>query len=97
MATYDIYRGGPAYLVDVQSEFLDHLRTRMVIPLLETAQVPDPLARLHLEIVLDGKRYLLATQLMTAVPAALLSEKVATCVDRATDITDAIDFLLHGY
>lgn len=49
MAQFDVFRNpeGSGYLLDVQSDLLDGLSTRLVIPLLPALQAPRPAARLN--------------------------------------------------
>ncbi|WP_318012467.1 MULTISPECIES: CcdB family protein [unclassified Mesorhizobium] len=51
MARYDLYRnaGGSGYLVDVQSDLLERLNTRVVIPLMPPDTAPVPGRRLCLD------------------------------------------------
>lgn len=53
MAQYDVFLNsdGSGYLLDVQSDLLDGLATRLVIPLLPASQAPKPATGLNLERV----------------------------------------------
>ena len=46
MAQYDVVRNpeGSGYLLDVQSDLLDGLTTRLVVPLMPQTQAPKPAA-----------------------------------------------------
>lgn len=100
MARFDIHRpsGGSArYLLDVQSELLDHLRTRVVIPLMPPESVPPDMRGLHPRLVVDGTELLAATQLLAAVKRQDLGPVVATAADQRDTIIRALDLLLTGF
>ena len=49
MARFDIFKneGGAGYLLDVQSDLLSGLNTRVVVPLLPKSSAPSPAQRLN--------------------------------------------------
>ena len=49
MARYDVFAGRVegSYLLNVQSDLLDHLKTRVVIPLLPIQAAPPAIRNLH--------------------------------------------------
>lgn len=105
MARFDVYPNPGAqasttpYLIDVQSDLLEGLDSRMVIPLRSLehfAPVKLP-ARLTPVLVILGKDYLLETPKMGAVPKRILRGCVASLRDEQACITDAMDFSFHGF
>lgn len=54
MARGDIFRFEKGYVVDVQADLLSDFRTRVVVPLKSTSQIPLPADRLNLVIKIDG-------------------------------------------
>jgi len=90
---------GVPFVVDVQAEFLDTLKTRLVVPLITRASYNGrPLDRLHPTIFLDTKGYLLMTTDMATLPTSSLGKKMYNLEDDyRLIITDAIDFLLQGF
>jgi toxin CcdB len=104
MARFDVYpnpgssRTTP-YLVDVQSDLLDELDSRVVIPLRSVERFPNVKlpARLTPVFRLDGKDFLLETPKMSAVPKRVLKSPVVTLSDEQARITEALDFLFQGY
>lgn len=105
MARFDVYANPGAhasttpYLLDVQSNLLDALDSRMVIPLRSLehfAQVKLP-TRLTPVLSIQGKEYLLETPKMGAVPRRVLKDCVASLNDEQARITAALDFLFQGY
>jgi toxin CcdB len=105
MARFDVYpnpgshAGTTPYLLDVQSELLDGLDSRMVIPmrsLAHFAQVKLPI-RLTPVLQVNGQDYLLETPKMGAVPQRILKNPVASLANAQDQITGALDFLFQGY
>jgi toxin CcdB len=93
-----VYVGAPMVL-DIQSDLLRVLKTRVVIPLERSADFVDPqLTRLHPNLEIKGERYFLNTAEMTAVEVSDLHQLVYSLGDtyRQT-IIEAVDFVVHGY
>ena len=99
MAQYDVFRNpeGSGYLLDVQSDLLDGLTTRLVVPLMPQTQAPKPAARLNPIVNIAEEPHIIVTQFMAAVPAKLLSEPATSVSRLRDDITAAIDMLTHGF
>ncbi len=105
MARWDVYRNPGAqaattpYLLDVQSDLLDALDTRIVIPLRSLAHFPAmPLpTRLTPVFRIGGADYMLETPKMAAVPARILRGPVASLSTEHLAITGALDFLFQGF
>lgn len=98
MAQFDVYRLAPdaSLVVDVQSNLHDSLETRVVIPLVPAEARLVSVSRLHPVIrILDGD-YLLAPQLMAAVPARILTDPAGAIADQRDHIVAAIDLLVTG-
>ena len=98
MPKYDVYPApeGTGYLLDVQSDLLDGLNTRVVIPLLPESGAPAPARHLNPLIAIDGVRHVMVTQFLAAVPAGLLTGPVGNLAARADDITRALDMVFLG-
>lgn len=85
------------YLLNVQSDIIGELHTRMVIPLLSLADFTGrPAQRLNPVITVEGGKYLVLTHEMAAVRLAQLGEVVTDIQESRQVIKDAIDFLLDG-
>jgi toxin CcdB len=105
MARFDVYAnpGNHAattpYLLDVQSDLLDGLDTRMVIPLrsLETFAKVKLSTRLTPILRVQGQDLLLETPKMGAVPQRVLKTPVTSLAGDQTQISAAMDFLFQGY
>ena len=105
MARFDVYAnpGSQAattpYLLDVQSDLLNGLESRMVIPLRSLKHFPKVKlsTRLTPIFTIEGKEYLLETPKMGAVPQKALKTPVTSLNQAQDQITAALDFLFHGY
>ena len=99
MAQYDVFQNpeGSGYLLDVQSDLLDGLSTRLVIPLLLASQAPRPATRLNPVMRIADESHIMVTQFMAAVPHKLLQTQVTSAAWMRDEITAAIDMLTHGF
>ncbi len=105
MARFDVYAnpGSHAdttpYLLDVQSDLLDGLDSRMVIPLRSIERFPKVRlsTRLTPTFTIEGKDFLLETPKMGAVPRRVLKVPVISLAQEQPQITAALDFLFQGY
>ena len=85
------------YFVDVQSDLLDTLNTRLVIPL-TPAELLDKKAPNHLcpVIHIDQGDFVILTHQMASVPTKILREPVNELSTFRNEIIEAIDFLITG-
>ena len=105
MARFDVYRNsGPfasttPYLLDIQSQLLDGLDTRVVIPLRRLDKFPAVnLAKVLTPIFeIEGVTCILETPKLAAVPTRLLKSLVTSLSSQQSDISNALDRLFHGY
>ena len=102
MAKFDVYRSLSSdpdvmFLLDVQTDLLSDLRTRVVIPLVPLASYGTPLARLNPVVAIEGELYTLATPNLAGVHLSALGEKVTSLDHHADEVVGAIDFLLLGF
>ncbi|HTP83027.1 MAG TPA: CcdB family protein [Alphaproteobacteria bacterium] len=98
MAQFDVFLSptGRGYVLDVQADLLRDLKTRLVVPLMLVADAPPALKRLHPQFEIAGRRTMMATQFMAAIPADELQNFVASLASERYAIIGAIDFLLGG-
>lgn len=105
MARFEVYAnpGGHAattpYLLDVQSDLLDGLDSRMVIPLRRIKHFPKVKlsSRLTPVLTIEGDDFLLETPKMGAVPQRILKSPVTSLAQEQAQITAALDFLFQGF
>jgi toxin CcdB len=98
MSQFDVHRlkSGATLVVDCQSELLEHLSTRMVVPLISREQGPVQVASLNPLVSIDGQEFVMATQLAAAVLQRDLGNVVASLRDRSFEIVGALDVLFSG-
>ena len=98
MAQFDVYVNtfGAGLLLDCQSDLLDHLRTRTVVPLLPPEQLPSPLPRLNPVFEIGEVNYMMITHYVGAVELGELGEKVGTLAAERLKIIGALDILISG-
>lgn len=85
------------YFVDVQSNLLDSLNSRVVIPLSPNKETNNTNAKNLCPVFdVEGKKYILLTHQMTSVPVSLLKKKVCVLDNYRYEILGAIDLLLTG-
>jgi toxin CcdB len=104
MAQFDVYRNtNPAsraripYLLDIQSDLLDSLATRVVVPLCKPGMLKGRLAeRLNPVFEVEGRELAMLTPELAGVPAKALGAPVASLSDQRGAIVAALDLLITG-
>ena len=104
MAQYDVYanpspqgRNGFPFLVVLQSDQLDRLPTRLVMPLQRLASAPVGLPhRLVATVQVQGEALYLAAHQCAALPARILKKPVASLARQAAAVLDALDAITSG-
>ncbi len=99
MAQFDVHemRDTGALVVDVQSDLLDPLNTRAVIPLVPMGTGLQPAERLNPVFQVVHKEKILATQFIASVPVGEMKSSIASLADNRDEITTALDMLYHGF
>lgn len=97
MARFDVHRVRGTLLLNVQADEVDHLPSRVVVPLLPHAGPLPPLAALTPVFELEGARVTMMTHYLTAVPRRELGRAVANLGAERDAITYALDMLLTGF
>ncbi len=104
MAQFDVYRNtNPAtraripFLLDIQSDLLDSLATRVVVPLCKTGLLKGRLAeRLNPVFEVDGHELAMLTPELAGVSGKILGEPVANLAIERRAIVAALDILISG-
>ncbi len=100
---YTVYRNknnsrAYPYLLDVQSDIIGELDTRLVIPLFSLADVSGrPARRLTPVLTVEGNSYLVMTHEMASVRLSQLGDEVVSVREHRDAIKSALDFLLDGF
>lgn len=85
------------YVVDVQSDLLSSLATRMVVPLAVTALAATDLPRRLCPVMtVKGQSLMLAPFEAAPLDKRLLKKKLASLHDRSHEIIAAMDAVLSG-
>lgn len=88
---------GIGYLLNVQSNLLHELNTRIVVPLLPLDQAPLPAKDLNPVFTLHGEQFVMVTQYMAAIPITELKKSIGDLQAHHHEIVAAIDLLLQGF
>jgi toxin CcdB len=99
MARYDVFDGAAegSYLLDLQTDLIDHLSTRVVVPLLPSPSAPPPVKKLNPVFEIGGRKFVMATQLIATVPTGELGESRLSLIKHQDQIADALDMLFQGF
>lgn len=103
MAQYDVFPNpsssatdGIPYVVVIQSDLLDALATRMVMPLAEPDAVNKVPTALCPVIVVKGRRLHALAHFAAPLPARLLRQAVDNVAAQASALVSAMDAVLSG-
>lgn len=104
MARFDVHRHPLVtrrrtipYLLSIQSDALDYLETRIVVPLVLEKAFGPRVTFLHPLVDVENGKVVLAMNELVAVDRALLGPSVANLQMHATEIVTALDYLISGY
>src|SRR5262249_24171012 len=105
MAQFSVYRNKNTrtkatfpLLVDVQSNLLEDLQTRVVIPLAKAgALTRKPMSHLTPILKYEGEAYMLMTPELAAIARRDLGTATGSLAERRDAILAAMDFLLTGF
>jgi len=99
MARYDYYRNpsGAGFLLDVQSDLIAGLNTRVVVPLLPRERAPMPAKRLNPVFEIGGASHVMTTQFLAAIPVSELRDFGGSLERERDAIVNALDMLFFGF
>ena len=90
-------RSAIPFLLDVQSDLLSDLETRVVVPLCPASAVKGkPLRVLTPILEIEAESYVMLTPQMAGIPRSELGASVASLERYRFEIIAAIDFLVTG-
>jgi toxin CcdB len=84
------------YLVILQSDLINDIRTALVAPLRPLHGFGPPIKTLHVVKQWEGEAHVLSPEEMAAVPREILSERAGTLAQHRGEIIAAIDLLFTG-
>jgi len=99
MARFQVHplKSADRLVVDLQSDFLRDLPTRVVAPLQPVEDVSWVIARLTPRFEVRGRLYVMTTQRLASIPLSDIGPSIADLSTRADEITAATDFLFQGF
>jgi toxin CcdB len=104
MARFDVYANPEAterkhtpYFVDVQNNHIDHLGTRVVVPLRRESAFGPRARNLNPALTVGADSVVLDTPALGAVPLAELRKPVASLTASRAEIQEALDTLFGAY
>lgn len=103
MAQFDLYaspnretNGAAPYLLDLQSDLLGPLATRVVAPLFRAKSAEPPARTLMPRFEIDGQAVVLSTPELAGVSRNQLGSRVGTLAQHRDEIISALDLLFTG-
>ena len=103
MAQFDVYENpNPAseksipYILDVQTDLLDNLATRVVVPLVAATAMPKPGRHLNPAFSICETMFLMSTAEIAGISVKSLGKKVCSIKEYRNEIVAALDFLITG-
>lgn len=98
MGRYDVYAaGGEGWLLDVQTDLLRGLNSRVVVPLMPLDIAPIPARNLNPLFEIGGVTVSMVTQYLSSVPESALETRVANFDAHHDKITRALDMIFFGF
>ena len=85
------------YLLEVQSDLLESVNTRVVVPLALLSERGQPAKYLNPQFEIEGVQVVMVTEQIAGVPKRALGKNVLSLEVQRDQILDAIDFLFRGF
>ncbi len=104
MARFDVFphpdavlRKKTPYLLDVQNNHISRIATRVVVPLRAANLFTQPMRDLNPTFEIAGKRVVLDTAALAAIPSAQLRKPIAGLASQSGAVMAALDVLFGAY
>ncbi len=104
MAQFDLYiNPNPGtnqsipFLLDVQTDFLSNLATRVVVPLYTATAFGKAATQLNPNFSVQQETVVLSTSELAGVAISSLGDKVGSLKEHRQEIIAALDFLFTGF
>jgi toxin CcdB len=95
--THPASKAAIPYLLNVQSDLIEDLGTRVAVPLYPASAMKGKALRtLTPTFEIDGKRYVMMTPQLAGIPRKLLGAVVANLTSKRDEIIAALDLLITG-
>jgi toxin CcdB len=98
MPQFDVHRlaNRPGLVLDCQSDLLDHLQTRFVVPLAPRTDLPSVARRLNPCFDIEDEAYVMLTQSAAAIRRRDLGPVITSLAGHRVEIVSALDVLISG-
>jgi len=104
MSQFDVHRNlNPAsktvapFIVDLQSDLVGHLPTRLVAPLKQQRAIGGRIEILMPEVDLQGKKFIVSLPESAGVPLAFVGPVVGSLSQHRDQFVAGIDLLITGF
>ena len=104
MAQFDVYSNPNSetkraipYLLDVQADLLNNLRTRVVIPLYSVSAMGKAAKHLNPRFSIKRTTVIMSTAELAGVTVNTLGDTVCSLKEHRNEIIAALDFLFTGF
>lgn len=99
MSRFDLFAAsdGVSYILDLQSDFLEHYNTRVVAPVVPASAYDGAAKGLNPTVMIGEAPFVVQTHFLAAIPAAALTQRVGSLEVHADEITRALDMLFQGH
>ena len=85
------------YLLEVQSDLLEPVSTRVVVPLALLSARGQPARHLNPQFEIEGVQVVMVTEQIAGISKRALGKRVLSLAVKRDQIMDAIDFLFRGF
>ena len=103
MAQFDVHEnpsqetnGSVPFLLDLQSDLLEPMATRVVAPLYREELIGPPTTKLMPRFEIGGRSLVLSTPEMAGVSRSRLGPRVGSLAEHRSEIIAALDMLFTG-
>ncbi|WP_026843554.1 CcdB family protein [Brumicola pallidula] len=99
MKRYDVYKNkfGTGYILDVQTDLLSGLNTRVVVPLMGVSDSPKLAKYLNPTFNVKGEEVAMMTQFIAAIPESELTNQTGNLGEFHHEISSALDMIFSGF
>jgi len=104
MAQFDVYLNPyPAtnkaipYYLNVQSDLLDSLNTRVIVPLVRAEEMNQSIKNLHPTFKIKGEAVVMSTAELAGLPVRALGDRVTSLKNKRDEIIAALDLVFTGF
>lgn len=85
------------YLLDIQSNLLEELRTTVVIPLAPISSAGNAaMTKLCPIVEVEAKKFVVLTQQLAGIDRKVLGKQIGDLTSYRTEVIAALDFLISG-